>query len=57
MNELVRIAAQTTLPALITAAGERASASLPGILRCQHPQPAHAARLQPRRRGRWARSL
>jgi integrase len=47
MNELVLIAARTTLPAIIAAAGER----LPGILRGEYPQPAHAPRLQPRRRG------
>jgi hypothetical protein len=35
-----------TVPALIAAAGERAShAPLPGILRGHHPQPTHAAGL------------
>ena len=38
-------------PALIAAAGERAGDPLSRILRRQHPQPAHAPRLLPRRRG------
>ena len=37
-----------TVPALIAAVGDRASTSLSGILRGEHPQSAHAPGLQPR---------
>ena len=40
-----------TLPSLVMASGEHATAPLSGILRRHHPQPAHAPRLRPRRGG------
>ena len=54
INDRTGIIADTRahiVPALIAAAGETRRAAFSGILRGQHPQPAHATRLQPRRIG------